>query len=56
MYSPPGVRPSEFPNATKVNGNPAIMLSIEKQTGYSTGDVTKRIKTRFEEIIDGRAY
>ena len=33
---------------SKVNGNPAIMLSIEKQTGYSTGDVTKRIKTRFE--------
>lgn len=34
----------------KVNGNPAIMLSIEKQTGYSTGDVTKRIKTRFESL------
>lgn len=33
---------------SKVNGNPAIMLSIEKQTGYSTGDVTKLIKTRFE--------
>lgn len=35
---------------SKVNGNPAIMLSIEKQTGYSTGDVTKRIKTRFESV------
>lgn len=35
---------------SKVNGNPAIMLSIEKQTGYSTGDVTKRIKTRFESL------
>ena len=35
---------------SKVNGNPAIMLSIEKQTGYSTGDVTKRIKTRFETL------
>ena len=35
---------------SKVNGNPAIMLSIEKQTGYSTGDVTRRIKTRFESL------
>lgn len=35
---------------SEVNGNPAIMLSIEKQTGYSTGDVTKRIKTRFESL------
>lgn len=35
---------------SKVNGNPAIVLSIEKQTGYSTGDVTKRIKTRFESL------
>lgn len=26
----------------KVNGNPAVMLSIEKQTGYSTGEVTDR--------------
>ena len=23
----------------KINGNPGVMLSIEKQTGYSTGDV-----------------
>ena len=28
---------------SKVNGNPAVMLSIEKQTGYSTGDVTDRL-------------
>ena len=35
---------------SKVNGNPAIMLSIEKQTRYSTGEVTKRIKTRFESL------
>lgn len=32
---------------SKLNGNPAIMLSIEKQTGYSTGDVTKRVKNKF---------
>lgn len=28
---------------SKVNGNAAVMLSIEKQTGYSTGDVTDRL-------------
>ena len=33
---------------SKVNGNPAIMLSIEKQTGYSTGNVTDRVLERFE--------
>ena len=35
---------------SKVNGNPAIMLSIEKQTGYSTGDVTKRIQEKFTSL------
>ena len=35
---------------SKVNGNPAIMLSIEKQTGYSTGDVTDRVLERFEML------
>lgn len=35
---------------SKLNGNPAIMLSIEKQTGYSTGDVTKRVKNKFEAL------
>lgn len=34
----------------KVNGNPAIMLSIEKQTGYSTGEVTKRAKEKFKAL------
>ena len=34
----------------KVNGNPAVMLSIEKQTGYSTGEVTKRVKAKFEAM------
>ena len=28
---------------TKINGNQGLMLSFEKQTGYSTGDVTDRI-------------
>lgn len=35
---------------SKVNGNPAIMLSIEKQTGYSTGDVTNRVKDKFAAL------
>ena len=33
---------------SKVNGNPAIMLSIEKQTGYSTGNVTDLVLERFK--------
>lgn len=33
-----------------VNGNPGVMLSIEKQTGYSTGDVTDRVLERFESL------
>lgn len=35
---------------SKVNGNPAITLSIEKQTGYSTGDVTNRLLDRFDSL------
>lgn len=33
-----------------VNGNPGITLSMEKQTGYSTGEVTDRILDRFESL------
>lgn len=36
----------------KVNGNPGIMLSIEKQTGYATADVTKRVHAKFEKLMD----
>jgi len=35
---------------SKINGNPAVMLSIEKQTGYSTGDVTDRLLDRFKQM------
>ena len=35
---------------SKVNGNPAIMLSFEKQTGYSTGEVTDRLIEKFEVL------
>ena len=35
---------------SKVNGNAAVMLSIEKQTGYSTGDVTDRVLDKFDSL------
>lgn len=34
----------------KINGNNAIILSFEKQTGYSTGDVTDNILAKFESL------
>ncbi len=33
-----------------VNGNPAVALTMEKATGYSTGDVTDRLLEQFEEL------
>ncbi len=33
-----------------INGNPGIMLSMEKQTGYSTGEVTDRLLDKFESL------
>lgn len=33
-----------------INGNPGIVLSFEKQTGYSTGEVTDRILDKFESL------
>lgn len=35
-----------------VNGEPGIMVSMQKQTGYSTGDVSDRILERFEELTE----
>ena len=35
---------------SKVNGNPAVMLSFEKQTGYSTGDVTNTVLKKFDSL------
>lgn len=35
---------------SKVNGNPAVMISMEKQTGYSTGDVTNRLLAKFKSL------
>ena len=33
-----------------VNGAPGIMVTIQKQTGYSTGDVSDKILAKFEEL------
>ena len=35
---------------TMVNGNPAVALTMEKATGYSTGDVTKRLENRLDQL------
>lgn len=34
----------------RLNGRPGVMLTIEKQTGYSTGEVTDKLLERIEEI------
>lgn len=34
----------------RLNGNPGVMLTIEKQTGYSTGEVTDRLLERIDEL------
>ena len=34
----------------KINGNDGIMLSMQKQTGYSTGEVSDKINDRFTEL------
>lgn len=35
---------------TKVNGNDAVILALQKQTEYATSDVSRRILSRAEEI------
>ena len=34
----------------KLNGEPGLLISFEKQTGYSTGDVTDAILEKFESL------
>ncbi len=36
----------------RINGQPGILLSFEKQTGYSTGDVTDDLLARFERLSE----
>lgn len=35
-----------------VNGAPGIMVTIQKQTGYSTGDVSDKILDKFDELME----
>ena len=37
---------------TNINGSPGILLTIQKQTGYSTGDVSDKLKERFETMME----
>ena len=37
---------------TNINGDPGILLSIQKQTGYSTGDVSKRLNAEFATLME----
>lgn len=34
----------------RINGNPAVIMSIEKQTGYATNDVADKILDKFESL------
>lgn len=35
---------------TVVNGNPAVLVTLQKQSGYSTGDVTGDLEKRFSQL------
>ena len=37
---------------TNVDGSAGVMVSMQKQTGYSTGDVSDKIKDKFAEMME----
>ena len=37
---------------TNINGNPGILITVQKQTGYSTGDVSKKLKDKFDDMME----
>ncbi len=37
---------------TNLNGNPGVIVSMQKQTGYSTGDVSDKINDKFAELME----
>ncbi|MCL2718766.1 MAG: efflux RND transporter permease subunit [Lachnospiraceae bacterium] len=37
---------------TNVNGSNGIILTIQKQTGYSTGDVTDRLLKKYDDLME----
>ena len=36
----------------RINGKPGVLLSMQKQTGYSTGEVSERIKDEFDKMME----
>lgn len=36
---------------TNVNGSAGVILSLQKQTGYSTGDVSKKLNAKFKSMM-----
>ncbi|MGN1167320.1 MAG: efflux RND transporter permease subunit [Lachnospiraceae bacterium] len=36
----------------RINGKPGVVLSVQKQTGYSTGDVSDRVLEKLEKLQD----
>jgi len=37
---------------TNINGNPGILITVQKQTGYSTGDVSTKLKDKFADMME----
>lgn len=37
---------------TNINGSPGVLLTIQKQTGYSTGDVSDKLKDKFAVLAE----
>lgn len=37
---------------TNVNGNAGVMISMQKQTGYSTGEVSDKLKDKFASMME----
>ncbi len=35
---------------TNINGSAGVLITLQKQTGYSTGDVSDKLKEKFEEL------
>jgi HAE1 family hydrophobic/amphiphilic exporter-1 len=40
---------------TRVNGNPAVMLTMQKQTEFSTADLTRDIRAKMDELSERHA-
>lgn len=36
----------------RINGKPGVLLTMQKQTGYSTGEVSDRIKDKFDDLME----